>query len=217
VIEEGRRILKFDSTLSVIPWMIGFAHLRLGQPGQATSEFETALTMESPTRPASYLAALGLAYGLAGQQTRALRVLAELDSMSRNRYVSPYFLAAVCSGLGRMDDAYLHLEKALEQRTPWLVLCTPTEPLSVALRRDRRWKLFIDRLRNLVRLPEGTPDPYSSAVVSGDTTRALTLLEKLIPEPGFRLTVLRLRLDPLCNPLGNSPRFQALLAKGDRM
>jgi len=161
VIEEGRRILKFESTLSVIPWMIGLAQLRLGQPGQAASEFETALKLESPARPASYLAALGLAYGLAGQQTNALRILDEMDSASRNRYISPYFMAVVCSGVGRMDDAYLHLEKALEQRTPWLVLCTPNEPLSVALRRDPRWKSFIDRLRKLVRLPAGTPDPYS--------------------------------------------------------
>jgi tetratricopeptide (TPR) repeat protein len=55
-----------------------------------------------------------------------------------------------------------------------------------------------------------------SAVLAGDTNRALDLIEQLIPQPGF-LTVWKLRLDPLYNPLKNNPRFQALLAKAARM
>jgi tetratricopeptide (TPR) repeat protein len=84
-----------------------------------------------------------------------------MEQASRKRYISPFYLAEVYSGLGRMDEAFRLLDRALEQRTPWLVECTPYESSSVALRRDPRWKPFIDRLRRLVRLPPGTPDPYS--------------------------------------------------------
>jgi hypothetical protein len=54
-----------------------------------------------------------------------------------------------------------------------------------------------------------------SAVLAGDTDRALGLLEKLIPQPGF-LTVWKLRLDPVYNPLRSNPRFQAILVRGER-
>jgi tetratricopeptide (TPR) repeat protein len=51
-----------------------------------------------------------------------------------------------------------------------------------------------------------------AAVLAGDNDTALNLIEQLIPQPGF-LTVWKLRLDPLYNPLRNHPRFQALLVK----
>jgi serine/threonine protein kinase/TolB-like protein/Flp pilus assembly protein TadD len=160
-LEEGERARRRNPTLWIIPWQMGFAQLLLGQPSQAVPEFEAALKVLRPERPAAVLAPLGLAYGLAGRRPDALKILAEMEQASQKRYISPFYLAVVYSGLGRMDEAFRLLDRALEQRTPWLVICTPYDPLSVALRRDPRWKPFIDRLRRLVRLPPGTPDPYS--------------------------------------------------------
>jgi len=51
-----------------------------------------------------------------------------------------------------------------------------------------------------------------SAVLAGDADRALSLLEKFIPQPGT-LTVWKLRLDPVYNPLRSNPRFEPLVAR----
>jgi tetratricopeptide (TPR) repeat protein len=140
---------------------MGFAQLLLGQPERAVPEFETALKLLYPERPSSVLAPLGLAYGLAGRRAEALKILSEMELAAQKRYTSPFYLAVVYSGLGRMDEAFRLLDRALEQRTPYLIFCTPNDGNSIALRRDPRWKHFTERLRPLVTLPPGTPDPYS--------------------------------------------------------
>jgi tetratricopeptide (TPR) repeat protein len=159
--EEGERSSRKDPTVWVLSGLRGFAQLLLGKPGQAVPEFETALKKFGPGRTAAVLAPLGLAYGLAGRRTDALKILTEMEQLSQKRYVSPFYLGVAYSGLGRMDEAYSLLDRALEQRTPYLYFCAPYDPLSVALRRDPRWKSFIERLRRLVRLPPGTRDPYA--------------------------------------------------------
>jgi tetratricopeptide (TPR) repeat protein len=84
-----------------------------------------------------------------------------MEQAPKNRYVSPYFLALVYSGLGQMDEAFRLLEQALEQRTSYLLISPRYDPSPVGFRRDPRWKPFMERLRREVRLPPSTPNPYS--------------------------------------------------------
>jgi serine/threonine-protein kinase len=161
-LEQSERARRQNPTLWIIPSQRGFARLDLGQPSQAAREFEAALKLLSPDRPAAVLAPLGLAYGLGGHRADALRILAEMQQASQRRYISPYDLAMVYAGLGRMDETFRLLDQALEQRTPLLIFWrTPNDSFSVTLRRDPRLKPFIARFRRLVQLPPGTPDPYS--------------------------------------------------------
>jgi len=61
-----------------------------------------------------------------------------------------------------MDEAFELLDRALEERTPSLFsVAHRHEVLGAALRRDSRWKPFVKRLRQLVRLPPGASDPFS--------------------------------------------------------
>ena len=161
-LEEAERVMQRNPTLWIVRQQMGGARLELGQPGQAAAEFEAALKLVRPEPPPPVaFAALGLAYGLAGRRADALKVLAEMEQASKNRYISPYCLALVYSGLGRMDEAFRLLDQALEQRTPYLIISPRYDPGSVCFRRDPRWKPFMERVRREIRLPPGTPNPYS--------------------------------------------------------
>jgi TolB-like protein/tRNA A-37 threonylcarbamoyl transferase component Bud32 len=160
-LEEGERVMQRNPTRWIVRQQMGGARLMLGQPGQAAAEFEAVLKLVRPEPPPPMaFAALGLAYGLAGRRADALKVLAEMEQASKNRYISPYCLALVYSGLGRMDEAFRLLDQALEQRTPYLTVSPRYDPGSVGFRRDPRWKPFMERVRREMRLPPGTPDPY---------------------------------------------------------
>lgn len=63
-----------------------------------------------------WLGQLGEAYGMAGQTANARAILDELMEQSRTRYVSPYHLAYVYTGLGLHDEAIDCLEQAYEKR-----------------------------------------------------------------------------------------------------
>ncbi len=160
-LEEGERARQRNPTLWVLPWLIGFTRLSLEQPREAVVAFEAALAL-LPERPAAVLGPLGLAYGLAGRRGAALKILGELERAARKRYVPPTYRAVVYSGLGQMDEAYQLLDRAFKERTPGLFfLALRHEGQNIALRRDPRWKTLVDRLRPRVRLPPGTPDPFS--------------------------------------------------------
>jgi eukaryotic-like serine/threonine-protein kinase len=147
-IEEAERAIIRNPTQSFLNVQLKMAYLVLGQSGKVVSDSgQGALS--------------GLAFGLVGRKSDALRILTEMKKRSEKHYVAPYSLAVVCSGLGQMDEAFRHLDRAIEERTPYLAIgCSRYDPLFVALRRDARWKGFIDKLRQLVKLPAGTPDPY---------------------------------------------------------
>jgi serine/threonine protein kinase/tetratricopeptide (TPR) repeat protein len=159
-IEEWEGARRGNPTLWILPWAIGDGHLCLGRPREGVTAIEAAVAL-LPERTAAVLGTLGLAYGLAGRREDALRIRDELEKASQAHYVPPTYRACVASGVGRMDEAFQLLDRALEERTPNLpFFAHPREGINVALRRDPRWRTFIDRLRPLVSLPPGIPDLY---------------------------------------------------------
>jgi len=67
------------------------------------------------------LGALGHAYAMAGLATQAEAVLAELEGMCADRYVSPFNIALVHVGLGRYETAFSFLSQAVSLRSYDLV------------------------------------------------------------------------------------------------
>ena len=63
-----------------------------------------------------FRALLGHVYGRTGERSKALHMLEELTTISRERYVSPMDFAIVYAGLGDPDSTFHWLEKAYQAR-----------------------------------------------------------------------------------------------------
>jgi hypothetical protein len=58
---------------------------------------------------------LGFAYAVAGKRNEARQVLGELEQISRQKHVSPVFLARIYAGLGENDQAFSWLDKVMKK------------------------------------------------------------------------------------------------------
>jgi tetratricopeptide (TPR) repeat protein len=91
------------------------------------------------------IATLGNAYGLAGRRKEAQAILNELSTRSRQTYVSAFYLALVYAGLGMRDQAMEQLEKAVEERQPYLAGLN-VEPPFLGLHDDPRFQAIVRRI-----------------------------------------------------------------------
>ena len=65
-------------------------------------------------------------------------MVADLEKLSKQKYVSPYFIAVIYSGLGEKNQAFHWLELAYQERHPYMVLLN-VEPVFDPLRSDLRF------------------------------------------------------------------------------
>ena len=117
--------------------------MRQGKYGAGIAEIQRAIALsDGNTRD---IATLGHAYAVAGKRTEALKVLADLQKRASQKYVSPYFIALIYMGLGEKDKTFAWLEKAYEERYPYLVLIK-VEPVFDGLHSDLRFQELMRRV-----------------------------------------------------------------------
>src|SRR5262249_46952312 len=108
--------------------------------------------VEISGRAAYMLSVLGSAYAGAGRRPEAAKVLEELHDRSKREYVMPLLFAWVHAALGETDAAFEWLERAYEDRDPFLTMAKVV-PVFDKLRPDPRF----DRLLRRMRLVPGLP------------------------------------------------------------
>ncbi|HTG49823.1 MAG TPA: tetratricopeptide repeat protein, partial [Gemmatimonadales bacterium] len=150
--------LALDSTHARARFWIGMAEEQLGRSDEAIRELRAAIQQGGAT--SAYLAALGHVYGTSGQRREALRLLDELETRSKTRYVSPLDLATVRLGLGDTDSALALLSRAVQAHDGGLHFLA-VDPRYEPLRRDPRFQCLLRRIgfpdSLTVSPPEGCP------------------------------------------------------------
>jgi tetratricopeptide (TPR) repeat protein len=135
-IERYRATLDIDPDFPWARFLLGLALGQTGQFGPAIAELEAAY--QGSGRSTKMLAAIGHNAGLGGDAERARAVLAELEQIAGQRYVSSYCTALVHIGLADHDRAFACLDRACEERAGYLVYLN-VDPAVDPIRNDPRF------------------------------------------------------------------------------
>jgi DNA-binding winged helix-turn-helix (wHTH) protein/TolB-like protein/Tfp pilus assembly protein PilF len=142
-IEQCKKILELDPSSFPARRYLGLAYEGKGMYAEAITEFQTGVKLSgSPLM----LALLGHAYAASGKTAEAQQVLADLQQLKDQRYVSPYTVAAIYTGLGDKDQAFKWLETAVEERDIWL-MNLKVDPVFAKLRSERKFTDILARIR----------------------------------------------------------------------
>jgi adenylate cyclase len=119
----------------------GISQIALRQYKEAIVSFESALKLSAKqTMPVHGLIWV---YCLTGQTDIGRKLMNELKEKSKHEYVAPGFTAVSAAYLNEVDEAFDHLEKAYDDRDPFLLVLKHAQWVPSILRKDSR---FIDLL-----------------------------------------------------------------------
>ncbi|MGA9883400.1 MAG: protein kinase [Candidatus Acidiferrales bacterium] len=118
-IEQLRRAIELDPNYPVIYWILGLTLRKMGRFEQVISEGEKGVMLSggSPL----IRAALAQTFGAAGKKEEAIRILDDLASLAKQKYIAAYCFAGIHAGLGEGDRAIEYLEKSFEEHSHWLI------------------------------------------------------------------------------------------------
>jgi serine/threonine-protein kinase len=113
-IEEYNKVIEMDPTFLPAHCFRGGTYTRLGMHEKAIAEQQFCI--ERGGRGPLVMAALGCAQASMGDRKAAEETLVDLEMLSQEKYVSPFFAGQIFASLGEHERALDCLEKACEER-----------------------------------------------------------------------------------------------------
>jgi TolB-like protein/DNA-binding winged helix-turn-helix (wHTH) protein/Tfp pilus assembly protein PilF len=135
-IQQLRNTLEMDPSYELPHLVLGLSYAQKGNFDLALPELRKAVELSHGTPLMT--SALASAYARSGDKENAEKLLANLLSESKKKYVSPYYFTLVYVGLGQPDQAMDRLESALADRSNGLVFLK-VEPALDDLRSNPRF------------------------------------------------------------------------------
>lgn len=142
-IEQLKKMINFEPRYVLAYYYLGQAYEQKKMYAQAIATFQKGI--DQAERHPQLVASLGHAYALAGQRDKALQAVEELRQTAKRRFVSPYLIAVIYVGLGENEQAFVWLDKAVEERSFFLIWLK-VEPLMDSLRSDPRYTSLLLRV-----------------------------------------------------------------------
>lgn len=143
-IRQAAGVLDTDKDYAPAHMYIAEAQIQKHEYTDAIEHLQQAIA--SGNNSTELLAHLGQAYAGAGNRAMAEQVLMQLHNAANNRYVAGFALAEICAALHQNDCALQYLERAAEERFPWLVQLR-IEPAFSSLRNDSAFEKIVEQIR----------------------------------------------------------------------
>src|SRR5437867_3764773 len=139
-----RRAIAMNPTSEDTYRVLGLVLTQQGAYDEAERSYREAITLS----PELSYATAGVAHVLAlrGRRREAEGLLAELEARARDHYVSPVAFCILHLGLRNIDQAFVWLERAYQDRRGWLTYLK-VEPMLDAVRDDPRFAELVKRMR----------------------------------------------------------------------
>ncbi len=137
--------LELDPGFVRTHYYLGLVYEQQGLVDKAVEEFQKAVELSGGNTVCS--ASFAHALAAAGDEDRARDVRDDLITARQEgeRYVPAFNIALACLGLEEIDDAFGWLDKALDERSSWLVSLN-VDPLFDGIRSDARFKSLVERV-----------------------------------------------------------------------
>lgn len=141
-IAQLRKIVEMDPNWYLARMILCQTYSFKGQFAEAIAECEKARGLNDDPAVLSYLAR---AYGRSGKKDEAMKVVAQMHELARERYVPAYGFAFAYAAIGDKDQAFQWLERSLQDRA-WEITYVKVDPAMDSLRSDPRFNDLVKRI-----------------------------------------------------------------------
>jgi serine/threonine-protein kinase len=141
-IDQARNTLDLDQKFILAHTLTGRAYVKKRMFEAAIEELQKAVAI-SPG--GNNRALLGYAYAAGNRKSEAQQILDALQGLSKEQYISPVYIAAICGEMGDREQAFTWLEKAYADRSGTLILLN-VNPMMDSLRADPKFRNLVQRL-----------------------------------------------------------------------
>jgi tetratricopeptide (TPR) repeat protein len=142
-IAQLRKTLEIDPTFYYAHYNLGIALQLKGDLPAAITEYKKAQQLSDDLFVPVLLAA---AKAQSGDKDAAVRMLTELEELSRHRYVHAYWRAVLYLSLENRDEAIRWLEQAIANHDGLNITLIKVDPLFDPLRGDPRFEALVQKV-----------------------------------------------------------------------
>jgi serine/threonine-protein kinase len=136
--------LEMEPNFALGQWLLGGIYQVQPTLGDMVAQMKKALALE-PSSP-RYIAGVGIAYSQAGKRSEALKILGDLQDLSKRRYVPPTSIALILLYMDdKRDEGFKEMERGYEDRTTYMAQLK-VMPQFDAFRSDPRFQALLRRM-----------------------------------------------------------------------